>query len=212
MDKKYWELYYSRKNTDLEPSLFAKFIGDKFSGNYKSLIEIGCGNGRDTIYLANKNYSITAVDQCENEIIFLKELYCKAGNVEFVCDDFCELGIEKTYDIVYSRFTIHSISEIQERKVLLWAYQVLNDNGLFCIEVRGQKNEIYQKGVPVENEEDAFILNGHYRRFINFDKLCTKLRNTGFSLEYADEKKGFAPFKHKNETFIRIVAKKSNKQ
>lgn len=208
MDKKYWESVYQKKNIDSEQSLFAKFVGENLSNNHKSLIELGCGNGRDAIYFANKNLNIIAVDQCENEIRFLKELYSKVENLEFIYYDFCELGFERSYDIVYSRFTLHSISEIQESKVLLWAYQVLNDNGMLCIEVRGKKNELYRKGKPVENEKDAFIWNEHYRRFIAFNKFCERLEDIGFSLEYAEEKKGFAPYKHDDETFIRVIAKK----
>jgi tellurite methyltransferase len=207
-DKIYWETYYAMQNRELKPSLFAKFVIEKIISKHSSLIDLGCGNGRDSIYFANNGLNVLGVDQCNEEIQFLNQLHAHVENLNFLLSDFCELDNNKQFDIIYSRFTLHSITKKQEKKVLLWAYQNLNNYGKLCIEVRGQKNEIYGKGEPVEDEKDAFILNDHYRRFINFENFCKQLKEIGFLLEYAEEKKGFAPFKDTDETFIRIIAQK----
>ena len=209
MDKNYWKNIYSKQSEGEHPSLFAQFIVDSFLVEGKSIIELGCGNGRDAIYFANANAKeITAVDQCDNIIELLDFRYKKIDNLHFKCLDFTNLDNETKYDIVYSRFTLHSISKEQEQKVVKWAYNNLNKDGKLCIEVRGQKNEIYQVGIPVEGEPDAFILNDHYRRFIHFDSFCEQLKNTGFLIDYAEERKGFAPYNGVDETYIRIIASK----
>lgn len=208
MDKIYWENYYKVQNTNYQPSLFAQYVCKEVIKEHRSLIELGCGNGRDAIFFANNGIEVIAVDQCENEINFLNYKFPHLEKCIFKTDDFTQLSYKQTFDIVYSRFTLHSIPIEQEQNVCQWAYQILNKDGVFCIEVRGQKNEIFGKGVPVKGEKDAFIYDNHYRRFLNFNKLCEKLFQLGFLLEYANEKKGFAPFLGKNETFIRIIAKK----
>lgn len=208
MYKNYWEDFYAKQNKDLKPSLFARFVYDELGVNMAKVIELGCGNGRDAVFFANNKLDVIAVDQCAGEIKFLKNRYIALENIKFVCDDFTNLQIEQKFDVIYSRFTLHSISAKQEKNVINWGFNHLNSGGKFCIEVRGQKNEIHKKGTAVDNEPDAFIYNDHFRRFINFDKFCDKLKSIGFNIDYAEEKKGFAPFNEEDETYIRIIATK----
>lgn len=209
MDKIYWESYYKLLNGNLEPSSFAEYVAsDVIKKQHRTLIELGCGNGRDAIYFANKNINVLAIDQCEYEVDLLKNSYKQLDNLVFKSGDFSKLKNDNQFDIVYSRFALHSVSKEQEVRTLNWAYDNLNTNGYFCIEVRGQKNEIYQMGEMVTDEKNAFIFDGHYRRFLNFNELCFSLREIGFNIEHASEEKGFAPFRGMNETYIRVISKK----
>lgn len=208
MDKNYWKDIYSKQSEGDRPSLFAQYIVDTLDIEGKRLIELGCGNGRDAIYFANANALVTAIDQCDNIIELLNYRFQKVSNLQFKCTDFTCLNDSTPYDIVYSRFTLHSISKDQEENVVNWAYRNLNPDGKLCIEVRGQKNEIYQVGTPVEGEPDAFILDDHYRRFIHFESFCKELEHIGFKIDYAKEQKGFAPYNGTDETYIRVIASK----
>lgn len=210
MDKNYWEQVYSKQNSISLPSLFAKFVLENYTKPQDRLVELGCGNGRDAVFFANNNISVLAIDQCSNEIDFLASTFQANKNIDFIAGDFTALEKSATYksQIVYSRFTLHSIKENQETDVCNWAYAVLQENGFFCIEVRGQKNEIYKLGEQAENEEHAYIYNNHYRRFLDFVGFQQKLETIGFAIEFAAEEKGFAPFNGDNETYIRIIAKK----
>ena len=212
MDKNYWKKIYSKQLEEDKPSLFAIFVADTIGINGKRLLELGCGNGRDAIFFANAGAShVEAIDQCDNIINLLTLRFQQIQNISFRCDDFTcmeDTTIDSRYDIVYSRFTLHSISKEQEKRVIQWAYRNVISGGSFCIEVRGQKNEIFGVGVPVEGENDAFILNDHYRRFIHFDSLCKELTTFGFILSFAKEEKGFAPYNGQDETYIRVIASK----
>ena len=212
MDKNYWKKIYSKQSEEEKPSLFACFISDTLGIKGKRIVELGCGNGRDAIFFANNNARLVeAIDQCDNIINLLTLRFQQIKNLGFRCLDFTcleDIANEMKYDIVYSRFTLHSISKEQEKNVIQWALRNLNPKGKFCVEARGQKNEIYGIGLPVEGESDAFILNNHYRRFLHFDTLCKDLVSTGFNLDFAKEQKGFAPYNGQDETFIRIIASK----
>ena len=208
MDKNYWKNIYSKQSEGEQPSLFARHIAETLDIEEKTLIELGCGNGRDAIFFANANAQVTAIDQCDNIIELLNHRFKKVHNLKFSCLDFTCLDDNMKFDIVYSRFTLHSISKEQEENVTRWAYRNLLPKGKLCIEVRGQKNEIYRVGTPVEGEPDAFILNDHYRRFIHFDTICNELKSIGFQIDFAKEQKGFAPYNETDETYIRIIASK----
>lgn len=208
MDNNYWENFYSKQNAELKPSLFAIYVNELIRDRECDIIELGCGNGRDSIFFANNNHKIVAIDQCRSEINFLQNQYKQLYNIVFRCDDFTSLDVEKMFDVVYSRFTLHSINKQEEQRVLRWAYNSLNKDGMFCIEVRGKKNEIYRLGESVDNDPDAYIYNNHYRRFLDFDTLCDDLRQLGFEITFSAEEKDFAPFNGENETYIRVIAKK----
>jgi len=216
MDKEYWILYYNSKlSEERAPSHFAQYIIDQFlntirhsDGHRPRLIELGCGDGRDSIYFSNNNIEVIAVDQVSDVIESLKSENRNKDSICFRCDDFTSLNTQEMFDIVYSRFTMHSINSREQDRVLDWAYGHLSKNGLFCIEARGKNNELFKQGEKVESEDDAYIHDHHYRRFIDVKELCNQLLECGFSVIYSAEKEGFAPYKGTNETYFRVIAKR----
>ena len=50
----YWDQFYER-DINLKPSSFVKFIHTKLKSNkIVKVIDIGCGNGRDTFFFTKK--------------------------------------------------------------------------------------------------------------------------------------------------------------
>lgn len=208
MDLQYWEDYYKKQSSNRLPSNFANFVCENYLDSRTNFLELGCGNGRDSIFFANKGLTVEGVDQVKIQIQALNNQFELINNLTFTADDFTSLKREKKYDIIYSRFTLHSIPIEKQHKVLKWSFSQLSTNGVLCIEVRGKKNEIYQKGASVQGEKDAFIYDDHYRRFLDFEDLKVELKDVGFEIVYSDEAKGFAPFNGLDETFIRVIAHK----
>lgn len=208
-DKMYWEKFYEHERTPFLPSPFAQHVHQHYVKENDFLIELGCGNGRDAVYFANKGVRTLAFDQCETEIDFLARTY-PLDNLQFKTRDFTSLKLKETVKCnhVYSRFTIHSIYKDKQNAVLQWAFNMLLDGGYLLIEVRGKNNELYKMGEPVSSQQDAYIYQNHFRRFIDFEKICTELNSIGFELLEAKEEKGFSPFQGTDETFIRLIAKK----
>lgn len=203
-DRVYWEKYYTIHYKIEESSLFAKTCMKEYFKKGQTLIELGCGNGRDSVYFAHNGIQVLGIDQCKNIIDFLQKH--TNANLNFQCADFANLPVEAQYDIIYSRFTLHSITQRQQDKVILWAKESLKRGGIFAIEVRGYKNSLYKMGIPVEGEKDAFIFENHYRRFLNLEGLLRQLQD--FDIIYAKEEKGFAPFKEEDDYFIRVIVRK----
>lgn len=208
----YWETYYREHGAPEEPSLFAQYVVDEGHVHRgDQLVELGCGNGRDARFLAAQGISVLAVDQCVGQIGNLSDgaQHENVEGLEFVADDFTELPDHADgFDAIYSRFTLHSVRAEDQLRTLQWAERNLREGGKLCIETRGQKNEIYQSGTPVEGEEDAFIYEGHYRRFVDFNAFVEEVTSTGLSVIHAVEDIDFAPFEDTNYHFIRVIAEK----
>ena len=206
MDYKYWNEYYKKNIAPHEPSKFAKDIL-KYLESGKKLVELGCGNGRDAIFLSNNNINVVAIDQSESSINNLK---CSVSNsnIDFIADDFIETKLleKESFDYVYSRFTLHSISEEQEDKLINRVYNSLKKDGLLLIEVRSIKDEIFGLGEKVAR--NTYVYNNHSRRFIVLDELIEKLTSIGFKINFVDENNNYAIYKEQNPIVIRIIAKK----
>jgi len=210
-DEKYWDRYYSGKDSEsatmLEPSLFARTMLHEYMTAGNDLIELGCGNGRDSVYFAQNGLNVIGIDLSK---IIIKKLQdtINLDNCTFICDDFvnAEAIYQIQYDYCYSRFTLHAINEQQETEVLLKAYNMLKEKGLLFIEARSIHDGKYGLGDKVE--KNAFIYDAHYRRYIDPDELVLKLKDIGFAVLQQDESELFAPKKGESTVCVRVVAQK----
>jgi cyclopropane fatty-acyl-phospholipid synthase-like methyltransferase len=206
MEKQYWDNYYKSSLPVMEPSAFAISMKNEYI-NKGTLLELGCGNGRDCLYFAKKGIQVTAIDESEFSIKNLQEKYLQTG-IKFIADDFVvskELT-ETQYDYIYSRFTVHSISEEQQEILFKNVYNALNKDGLFMIEVRSIYDELFGKGEPVGR--NAYIFNDHYRRFIDLEELQSSLIALGFNIILSQQSRDLAQYKSENPIVIRLIAKK----
>ena len=209
-DKEYWTKYYEDNSKPTDASTFAEFILPCLEEN-KNLIELGCGNARDSIFFSQNNINVFAVDQVQCEIDFLNKNY-KSENIQFFCDDFTDLKNtdfdeirECDFDYVYSRFTFHSINEKKEDNALDWIKDNLKKDGLFLLEARSLNDPMFKQGEALSETEN---FTTHYRRYMDLDKITKKLEDRNFSIEYKIEDNNLAVHKDDNPYVIRIVAKK----
>lgn len=203
MDYKYWNSYYAKQQTPLKPTQFAKDIIGYLKYD-KKLLELGCGNGRDSIYFRSNNLEVSSVDQSDIAIQNLKE---KHKDIEFVVDNFITTKLfNKKFDYIYSRFTLHSITAEEEKILLRNVYESLSDKGMFFIEARSVKDEIY--GLGEEVDRNVFIYNGHRRRFIVMEELIGSIKEVGFEIIVQKEADNLAVYKEENPVVVRLVCKK----
>lgn len=209
-DKKYWTEYYAKNSKPTTPSTFAQFILPKLKKG-KKLIELGCGNGRDSIYFAKNSINVIAIDQVQDEIDYLNNNH-KEENIHFICDDFTnlvnsgsDLITDSDVDYIYSRFTFHAINEIKEDSTLDWIEKKLNKKGYFFLEARSVKDPMYNQGKALSETEN---FTDHYRRFMDLDNIISKLESRNFEILFKIEDKDLAVYKDDNPYLIRIIAKK----
>lgn len=204
-DKSYWENYYKEqgKEFNANPSKFAQYlIEKKYLKPELSLIELGCGNGRDSLYFAQMGLKVRAIDQSE----FTTHNLNKIKGIVVQTDDFTRLeNLEEKADIIYSRFTLHSIDEKGEERVLKWVQSNLKKDGVFCIEARTTKDPIYGKGE--QRGKHIWFYQNHHRRFLNAKSFKNKLEEYGFDIHFFQENNDFAPYKNQNPVVLRAIVK-----
>lgn len=206
-DTKYWENFYQSGRLATTPSPFAQYIAGTLSRDGSRLIDLGCGNGRDSVYFSALGLQVDGVDLCQAEVQSLNQANSNP-DLNFFTHDFTELPDAAPYDHIYTRFTLHSITKESETRLLQWMKRNLKQGGKVYIEARGKRNELFGKGEAVPGEDDAFIYEGHFRRFIDCAALTEQLREDGFRIISSVEASGFAPFEDTDYVFFRIIAEK----
>ena len=202
----YWNQYYRNDVCSRQPSPFAQYVATLVEPG-RRLVELGCGNGRDAVYLAAQGLQVTALDLSS---VTIEHLQAQGiANAEFICEDFVNSDIHRpgSYDYAYSRFTIHSINKNQEQLLLQRVYGGLRPGGKLFIEVRSVKDPLFGKGRQLEH--NAFFYDNHYRRFIVLEELVAELESCGFLVEYAKDSTGFAPYGNEDPSVIRVVASRA---
>jgi len=148
-DKIYWDGFYSHCNFELNsPSSFAEFVIKYFNqfilNDYVKpfdlkILDIGCGNGRDTYYFADNGFNIYSIDLSYNATAIMKDniRQNQIKNISVFKQDFTDINEPRInfnkYDMIYSRFSLHSVNLDGELRFIKWASNHLTKNGRFCI-------------------------------------------------------------------------------
>ena len=202
----HWDEYYKKDNIPDYPSPFAEYVANKLS-NQQTILEVGCGNGRDAKFLASQGHLVTGLDRSGEAIELCKKLY----SVEFLEFFFgtitdIEKINKKKYDLIYSRFVIHAMSLNEEIKTLKMSHKLLNKDGQLFIECRSINDPLSRKGDILSNTER---IEGHYRRFIILEEFKQRLVQVGFKIIKTIESNGLAKFGKDDPVVIRIHAIKA---
>lgn len=184
MDKQYWTLFYKEKNRILEHSNFASFIMEYFKEENFFILDIGCGNGRDSYYLSKNHYVVGC------DLSFLPE---NKKNCLFLQENMVTID-KKPYDLIYSRFSLHSISDENQRDLL----HSIEKGTILCLETRSIKGK---------NSYRLFGDN-HYRNLTDIVFLRSLLEEYKFHILYEYEGNNIAIFKDENPICIRMICKK----
>ena len=159
-----------------------------------SILEIGCGEGRDSIVLLQKGYDLLATDISPQAIA-----YCKNHYNEF-SKSFCILDaingrLDKRFDFIYSVAVIHMLVLDEDRKAFCsFIRNHLGENGiaLICTMGDGETERMTDISKAYELSERTFegntmLVAETSCRIVTFEAFENELEDT--SLEIIE--KGF---------------------
>lgn len=202
----HWNSFYRDAiTTPLYPSSFAEYVGSQVQPGER-LLEVGSGNGRDSQFFSKIGCHVTAIDPSQEAVNFSIGRY-KDHGINFLCGKIEELDAirDDSYDVVYSRFCLHAMTEIEEQSFLERSFIVMKKMGKIFIECRSINDPLALLGEVVSPTERIY---GHYRRFIVLNNLKQKMLNLGFKVLQADEMDKVSAMGSDNPVVIRLIAQK----
>ncbi|MDF2675019.1 MAG: hypothetical protein K0R09_3288 [Clostridiales bacterium] len=161
------------------------------------ICEIGCGEGRDSLYLAQSGYCITAIDSSEEAIKKCKDLSREKGlNVNWIVKDALEIGDGsefKKFKWIYTIATLHMLVDDEDRiKFLTSIYNLLEPSGkLLLLSLGDGVNERSSDiSTAFELQERNHMWTGRKMnvagtsyRGVNWANHKKELEQTGFHIE-----------------------------
>lgn len=210
----FWNDFYEKALVGRDPSTFMTFL---LENNHvkagKSLVDIGCGNGRDTFNFIKANIHAVGIDGSSAAINSNTQFAKEKGiapeknlfNEVKVCqEDYEKLLDYKDYDYVYARFFIHSLTPNQQGIFFEFLSQ-LKSGAKVLFEYRTKHDPMFAKSDKISTNEGR---TDHYRRYLDHDQLCNDLMSCGFHIKYRHEAQGLSVRGDDNPVLGRVVAKK----
>lgn len=192
-EREYYEAYDDRYKQIHEKSLqwFAnspsKIVEDIIESykitKHSKIIEIGCGEGRDALYLLNAGYHVLATDISSSAIAYCKEKEPNYSHCFHVLDCLSE-QLNDQFDFIYAVSVLHMFVLDKDRKSFYkFVHQHLKDDGIALICTMGDGEEEWnsdiahafdlQKRTHEETGKEVFIAR-------------TSCRTVGFSTFYKE--------------------------
>ena len=214
-DRAYWDRFYQQDHPDIsEPTAFARHCVSLLPES-SSIFEIGCGNGRDAIFMARNGLRVFASDASQVAIDGVREraqalpsihaLRLIAQPIELLDD-----RLAGELDAVYMRFILHAIQGDVASIGLRWAFRNLRQGGRLFVEARSVRGSLYGVGRPAGR--DAFFQDEHYRRFIRLQELSEEIAAIGFRLDESVEAEGLAVHGSDNPVVIRLFVTRTERR
>jgi SAM-dependent methyltransferase len=187
-----WDTVYSSDRSFFgdEPSSFAVLCYKEFEKlKVKRILELGCGQGRDTLFFAYKDIEVYTIDSSKvaveavSKFAIEKNLLIHATTL----DARSTLPFDSNYfDAVYShmfynmRFTCEEIGMLFKE-----VNRVLKFGGLHFFSVRSDHDTFYKKGMQVTDK--IYDINGFQIRFFTTDDIETFVAEGHFQLSKITE-------------------------
>src|SRR5258706_12956903 len=115
------------KTRDLEAEAIRSVLG---SSTFNSVLEIGCGTGKNTIWLAGRSTHLTAIDFSE-EMLQIAQQKIVVENVHFQQFDITKKWIFNKVDLITCSLVLEHIKDISF--IFRQAASVLDTNGKFYL-------------------------------------------------------------------------------
>lgn len=193
--KNYWDVFYYKEIPPQYPSTFSKYILS-YIDDKNSLLDIGCGNGRDSLFFKENGFDVISIDNAKS-IDFLGDTN-KFHVVDVIDTNF-------KVDVYYARFFIHVIKESMLNSFFENLSNIMSKNSIFVFETRSTKGitELEKK----ETNFKSSVGEKHFRMLYSKKYIKTKLIKY-FDVIHLIEENNVAIHKEDNPYVIRGIVKK----
>jgi len=211
LNEEYWNSFY-KTNHKHTPSQFCVCTLTEIDSD-AVVVELGSGNGRDSLYFANQGHITIAIDlshqaikSCNKELKEKNIIHAKfiQGDItnRKILQETIEYAREKSGGrkiIFYSRFVMHSLDDKQEAIFLKLLAEFMHTDEVIYFEFRSKEDLELKKHY-----------GGHFRRFINTDYFLKFLsKELGYKIDYSITGRGMAKFKEEDPFVSRIIARRT---
>jgi SAM-dependent methyltransferase len=156
--------------------------------NVKKILELGCGQGRDTLFFASKDIEVSASDYSGVAIDGLIKLAKETNLLSNIRASICGVKNvipfnDEEFDVVYSHMFFSMLFTWNDIKFMFQEIKrVLRSRGFNFFSVRNHNDKSYGNGRKIDNDDDVYELDGFQIRFFGKQQLKDLVDDSGFEI------------------------------
>lgn len=197
----YNKIYSASKIFDgAKPSQILSLTWRNFLPSSK-ILDLGCGQGIDSLFLAKNDFSVTAIDSSDvaiNQIKIKKDEF-KLDNLELICGDINDFNIEKNkYQVIICRNVLNFLDKDKSLRILKSLQDNIQKGSYIIIEVFTKDDPSFlsdNKFASYFEEQELLNIFSGYKIFYYLENIILDPGHPGFP----------SPHKH---GVARIIAQK----
>ena len=167
-----------------EPSILVQELLD-YRNKLGSVLDIGMGEGRDVLFLAEKGFQVTGVDLSGDVVKkCLKLAKERKLSVEALEGDFLDYYPDNRFDIIISNVTLHLLEKDQIRRTIVKMKKMTRKKGLNLIVVFTEKDS---SNAPYKFQKDELKLFYKDWKILDYKEIPTPLEQHGSGNEHNHE-------------------------
>jgi tellurite methyltransferase len=114
------------------PTDLIVFVRKLLTGKNLSVLDLGAGQGRDSLYLSRHGFAVTAVDVSE---VGLGQISGRDGRIRTVCADIAGYDFKEYYDLIISINVLHFLLKEEALAAIERMKGHVNAGGIIAISV-----------------------------------------------------------------------------
>ncbi len=137
------------------------------------VLDLGCGDGPDTLFFAHQGMTVTAVDFSNSALVGVErrvDNQYPSGTVETHQGALDELRFPAAmFDVIYSHLGLQFLNNMGTEELFKRMKEWLRDEGLVALKMKSIFDPMYGQGEEID--DDVFSLDGQIRHFFNPEKI-----------------------------------------
>lgn len=190
-----------------------KIIYDNWLDKYKNkisncktkILDLGCGEGNDTLYLKERGYEVISLDYSVYALNIVKK-YIK-NSITVLADISDNLPFEDdSFDIIIADLSLHYFDLKTTNRIMKEIKRILKKNGCLLARVNSKDDFNFGCNQGFKIEEDYYHVFGYNKRFFNeksameiFSQIGETKVSKANMLRYSKPKKVLEVISMKNE-------------